>query len=139
MEKILRNSMLTPDGTHLISRTRHDYVTYEDKNGEHYMVDGGNDYLRRSVNKHPAKDTSLYVNDKHELLRKEITWGAVADGKRIYVPIKQMSQAHIANIIADGYTGRYVDLMKAEIEWRDEMESPEERELLELQREASYG
>lgn len=47
MRTILRNSMLTPDGTHLISRHRHDYVTHEDKNGEHYMADGRNDYLRR--------------------------------------------------------------------------------------------
>lgn len=47
--KIILNQIRTPDGTILRSMHRHDYVTYVDKNGHEYMVDGGSEYLRRSV------------------------------------------------------------------------------------------
>ncbi len=131
--------MTTPDGTELISRSVHDYVTYKDANGETYMVDGGNDYLRRSVNTPPATDTSLYTDDSHELLRKEVTWGVRSSGELEHVPIAQISRAHITNIIADGYTGIYVDLMIKEINWRDDHETLSEAKRLEIQRENSYG
>lgn len=49
--KIILNQIKTPDGTILKSIHRHDYVTHTDKNGLEYMVDGGSEYLRRSVNK----------------------------------------------------------------------------------------
>lgn len=47
--EIILNQIRTPDGTILKSMHRHDYVTYVDKNGHEYMVDGGSDYLRRNV------------------------------------------------------------------------------------------
>jgi hypothetical protein len=47
--RIILNRIMTPDGTILKSMHRHDYVTYIDKNGLEYMVDGGHDYLRRNV------------------------------------------------------------------------------------------
>ena len=34
MALIFRNSIITPDGTELISKDRHDYVVYKDKNGQ---------------------------------------------------------------------------------------------------------
>jgi hypothetical protein len=41
MEKrILRNSIITPDGTELVSRFTHDYVQHEDLNKELYINDG---------------------------------------------------------------------------------------------------
>jgi len=133
--------MVCPDGTILVSRHVHDYNTHTDDNGDKYMVDGGNDYLRRSINDVPAVDTSLYTDDPHELLRKEIKWGVLTgkDNYHEYIPIKQMSRAHITNIIADGYTGVYVDLMLAELQWRDDHESVSEAKRLEIQREGSYG
>ena len=54
--QIVLNSIMTPDGTVLISHHRHDYVTHLDKNGELYLVDGGTDYLKRFVNFEPFKD-----------------------------------------------------------------------------------
>lgn len=48
--KIILNRIKTPDGTILTSYHRYDYVTYTDKNGREYVVDGGNDYLSRNVN-----------------------------------------------------------------------------------------
>lgn len=50
-KQIIVNQIRTPDGTVLKSMHRHDYVTYVDKNGHQYMVDGGSDYLRRNVHK----------------------------------------------------------------------------------------
>ncbi len=144
--KLIRNSIKTPDGTTLISRSRHDYHTYTDANGLEYMVDGGLNYLRRNLHfDHPYIETSLYTDEPHEVLRKEITWGVRSRGelgymdKLEYVPIAHLSRAHITNIIADGYTGSYVDLMIKEINWRDEHETVSEAKRLEVQRENSYG
>ncbi len=138
--KIIRNSITTPDGTTLISRSRHDYNTYTDANGLEYMVDGGNDYLRRTIHSdYPYVETSLYTDDPHDMLRKEITWGYRNRGEVKYIPISQMSRAHITNIMVDGYTGSYVDIMMAEIKWRDDHETLSEYKRLEIQREGSYG
>lgn len=47
MSNILKNAIKTPDGTIIESKHRHDFVSYTDKNGKYYAVDGGLDYLRR--------------------------------------------------------------------------------------------
>ena len=61
MNKIICNQIRTPDGTILISHTVHDYKEYKDKNGLVYMVDGGNDYLRRTVHKEaPYEELTIY-------------------------------------------------------------------------------
>ncbi len=138
VRKIIRNSMRTPDGTHMVSYSRHDYKTYVDKNGEEYMVDGGNDYISRSLNDIPATDTTLYTDMPHEELRDEVTWGVAKDGESHHIPISKLSRAHIANIIMDGYTGRHIDLMIKEIEWRNEHETINQAHLAEIEREESY-
>jgi hypothetical protein len=53
-KRIILNQIMTPDGTILKSMNRHDYVTYTDKNGLEYMVDGGHEYLRRTVHETPV-------------------------------------------------------------------------------------
>lgn len=50
MKTIVFNGLRTPDGTILHSTYRHDFVGYIDKNGKKYIIDGGNDYVRRSNN-----------------------------------------------------------------------------------------
>ena len=50
------------------------------------MVDGGLDYLRRSVNATPAKDLSIYVTDAHEENREALYWGTY--GKNGDQPLK---------------------------------------------------
>ena len=75
-DQIIANQIQTPDGTILRSHHRHDYVSYVDKNGEEYMVDGGMDYLRRSVNtEYPAKDMTVYASDSHSAIREAFMWG----------------------------------------------------------------
>lgn len=61
MKKILVNRIKTPDGTILVSKHRHDYVTYVDENGLEYMVDGGTAYLRRNVHKIPMNKFVKFV------------------------------------------------------------------------------
>ena len=60
--KIILNSIRTPDGTILVSTHRHDYVSYKDANGALYVIDGGNDYLKRNISG-PYEELSLYAND----------------------------------------------------------------------------
>ncbi len=139
-ETIVHNQICTPDGTVLVSRHTHDYKTHKDLNGLTYMVDGGLSYLRRNIHKEfPYKEMSLYVGDEHSRLRELVTWGCWSSGVLKYIPIKQMSRAHITNIVSDGYTGSHVDIMINEIEWRDEHETVSESKRLEIQRENSYG
>lgn len=103
MENILVNMIRTPDGTILQSRHRHDYVTYTDKNGLQYMVDGGLDYLRRNVHhEHPYEELSLYEEDPIEIIRERFDWGTYGkDGKQPFTRIllKDMTEEHIQAIL----------------------------------------
>jgi len=51
IRQLIYNALQTPDGTILESLHRHDYQTHQDKNGKHYMIDGGLDYIRSSANR----------------------------------------------------------------------------------------
>jgi hypothetical protein len=80
MKHLLVNAVVTPDGTRLQSMHRHDYQEHVDANGETYVTDGGMSYLRRSVNKVPAKDASVYSDDPHETIREAFRWGTRGRG-----------------------------------------------------------
>src|SRR5689334_8761224 len=47
---IIHRALITPDGTHLVSHWRHDFVSHTDKNGKLYFLDGGLNYPRYSQN-----------------------------------------------------------------------------------------
>jgi hypothetical protein len=99
---ILLNRIRTPDGTVLTSRSRHDYKTYMDANGEVYMVDGGLQYLRRSVNNVSATELSLDSGDNIEDIREGFEWGTYGkDGKQPLkrVLLKNLTNEHIHAII----------------------------------------
>jgi len=100
--RLLVNAIITPDGTRIESKHRHDYVCYKDANGEVYMVDGGSDYIRRSVNATPAIDDCVYTEDSHMRIRETFRWGTRGkDGKQ---PLERMilsslETAHIEAIL----------------------------------------
>jgi len=100
---IVANMIRTPDGTILQSKHRHDYVTYVDKNGKEYMVDGGLAYLRRNVHDDaPYEEMSLYAHDDHSLVREHFHWGTRGlDGKQPikWVALKDLETDHIEAII----------------------------------------
>lgn len=102
MDQLVRNSIMTPDGTVLVSYHRHDYVSHLDKNGETYFIDGGNSYQRSSVNHIPFKSLNVFVTDDFTLVRAAFHWGTRGiNGNK---PLKQvrlmdMTTEHIEAIM----------------------------------------
>jgi hypothetical protein len=130
-EIIIRNAVLTPDGTYLRSYHRHDYRQHLDKfTGETYIVDGGNDYLRRSINTTPAEDLTVYLSDPFEVVREAFVWKSygknmehLPDG--IYIALQDMETDHIRAILEtqQHIKGNYVeDLMHKELTYRKELQ-----------------
>lgn len=100
--QIVVNLIETPDGTFLQSCHRQDYKIHLDRNGETYMVDGGIDYLRRSVNIIPYKERSLYFGDDFSLIRRFFSWGTRGkDGKSPlkFKPLADLDTDHIQAIL----------------------------------------
>ena len=134
-DTIIRNSMQTPDGTEIVSRTRHDYVTYEDENGETYMVDGGTAYLRRSINEEEATDTTVMLHHGHDMVREAFQWGTrgeEGDEEVTYLLLKDMTESHMRNIINDGYN--VAALMQAELDWRESAAKRKQVRLKDIER-----
>lgn len=123
MKTLLVNAIITPDGTVLQSTHRHDYVSHQDSNGETYYLDGGLDYIRRSVNIERATDLSLYDSDPHESLREWFCWGTrgvSGNEPQTWVKLKNLSDQHIQAIIdTQHHIGKPVKkLLKDEITYR---------------------
>lgn len=121
---LVANRIQTPDGTILHSYHRHDYKTHLDANGEVYMVDGGFSYLRRSVNKVPAKDLSVWTSDPFEKIREALHWGTRGkDGNQPlrYIPLCEMETDHIKSCLnTQSHMGEVVrKCMMYELQFRD--------------------
>jgi len=105
--QLVRNAIQTPDGTILESKYRHDYKTYKDAiTNEEYMVDGGLDYIRTNVNKIPAKELYVYIEDGHEKVRESFSWGTYGkkgDEEKKWVLLKDLSSNHIKAILDTQY------------------------------------
>jgi hypothetical protein len=103
MEKqLIYNAIKTPDGTILVSYHRHDYKTHLDANGEEYIIDGGTDYIRTSVNKEPAEDLSLYDDAPFEVIREHIYRGGRGkngDEALKYVKLSEVDDEWLGAII----------------------------------------
>lgn len=69
MTDILINQIQTPDGTIIRSHHRHDYVSYTDKNGNTYSVDGGKEYLKRGFTIKDYFELSILEYDSFEKIR----------------------------------------------------------------------
>lgn len=86
------------------------------------MVDGGLHYLKRSNNKVPYEELSVYAHEPFEKVRQHVVWGSC--GKKGDGPLKinilcNMSTPHIEAIINDGLGAEWIrDLMKKEIIYR---------------------
>ena len=126
MRKLVLNRIRTPDQTVLTSRNRHDFVSHKDKNGELYYTDGGLSYTKRSVNKEPYEDLSLYSTDSFEKLREGIEWGNYGrngNEELHYKPISNMSSNHIKSILSNCKVADYMkELFEKEMAYRNECE-----------------
>ena len=124
MSKIIRNIIKTPDGTILESKHIHDYVSHRDANGEFYMNDGGKEYIRRSSNKEPYEDLSIYDTDTIEKIRENFLWGTY--GKKgneplHYKTLSNMSNSHIKNILIDNMNPKHIlAILERELKFRKE-------------------
>lgn len=126
-EIIIRNAILTPDGTYLRSYNVHDYKEHKDAvTGEVYVVDGGNHYLRRSVNEVQPEDLTVYASDNFEVVRMAFVWKSygknlehLPDG--IYIALCDMTDEHIEAILTTQVHiyGTFAEkLFKDEVQYR---------------------
>lgn len=126
MSNILRNAIITPDGTLLESRHRHDYKAYIDANGEEYMVDGGLDYIRRNINKIKPTELLITTESPYYLIREYMTWGSYGkngDEPLHYINLKDMETDHIKAILVNGskLLPQFKKVFTWELELRDEI------------------
>lgn len=99
---LIYNAIRTPDGTILVSYHRHDYKTHLDANGEEYMIDGGTEYVRTSVNKEPAESLALYDDTPFERIREVVCRcgrGKNGDEPLKYVTLKDIDDEWLGAII----------------------------------------
>lgn len=127
-KRLIYSGMITPDNTLLHSRHVHDYVTHEDKNGKHYMLDGGNEYIRSSVNGDESF-ISIYSDEPHGILR---LWyfrlgygkpGTPDYGKKLKTTfLALMSDNHLTSAIDylknKGIKGFHLDTLLNEVNFR---------------------
>jgi hypothetical protein len=96
-KRIILNQIKTPDGTILRSMHRHDYVTHTDANGLEYMVDGGSEYLRRTIHESaPYEELTIYEDSPYEVVRENFHRGGRGkDGRQplTWVPMSKMSNS----------------------------------------------
>lgn len=124
---LLKNSIITPDGTELVSRYRHDFVEYTDKNGQYYAIDGGNAYQRLLFDKEDFKINTVYFEDDIETKRESFEWGSYGvngDEPKSYIKLKDMTTDHIEAIIRTQtqLSKTTIDLFKEELEFREKLD-----------------
>ena len=115
MNQIIRNQIMTPDGTILCSRHVHDYVDHVDtKTGRYYAVDGGFDYLKRVGEYEECTEMSVFVSDPHPKRREAFVWKAFTNtgynSVSRLIKLSELSDEHIVNILA---TQRLVPWVKS--------------------------
>ena len=127
MTQIIASFMITPDGTKLQSFHRHDYKTYVDKNGEEYMIDGGLDYCRSSINDEPAAYYFITMDHPHHMRREHFHWGSYGkEGNEPlhWIALKDMETPHIEMILENIDVEKWLDeLFKDELQWRKSHEA----------------
>lgn len=106
MSRLLANKWQTPDGTILWSKHRHDMACHRDRNGELYFTDGGNEYVKTSLNlKAPMKNLCVYDNGNHKRRRNSMLWGKNYDKnmnllpETQYILIKDLEDEHLEAIL----------------------------------------
>ena len=122
---LLYRHLRTPDGTTLISSHRHDYKTHLDVNGKEYMLDGGLEYLRCSING-DEDFFNLYNTDSIVAIRQYVgRSGYGKDGRGPYraALLKDMSDQWVkASIlfVLDAGDEMYGDVYQRELDYRKE-------------------
>lgn len=119
---LIANRIQTPDGTVLWSRHTHDFVSYKDKNGETYILDGGNDYIRTTVNNQPAKSLAVYSDAPYEIIRDFVLRGTwTKDHNHVWVALCNLSNDHLHNLLEyAGVSKSFLAYVLKELDYRQE-------------------
>jgi hypothetical protein len=89
------------------------------------MVDGGNEYIRRSVNKEPYTDLTILDDGLHETRRRLVMWGQNYDKdmnrlpETVFRPVKELDTDHIYKILELPLSKLYKDVFEDEIIFRE--------------------
>jgi hypothetical protein len=95
-KRLILSRIKTPDGTILTSYHRHDFVSHIDKNGERYILDGGNEYQRFATTKEPFEDLSIWSDAPYGIIRESFHRcgrGKNGDEPLKWVPMSEMSDS----------------------------------------------
>ena len=108
---LLQNALYFPEHEFYLPSTHvHDYREFEYLPGEFAMVDGGKDYVRRSVtppeHAHLVLAYDLYDNDSRALVLERLLWGSLPldrakPREHTYRPIRILAKDHLAAILAN--------------------------------------
>ena len=117
--KVIAYITRTPDGTELVSKSRHDAVYYTDtKNGLQYMTDGGTDYhhfITHEKEEDKPVNIIITVKSPFEEIRKYFFWGTRGvngDQPLVFKPLMDLTSDHIEAIL---------DTQKQVPEWRKQI------------------
>lgn len=128
--KLIYSAWRTPDGTILHSRHRHDYQEHFDEvSKEWYILDGGLDYQRCSINEVPAEDLTLYSDDPHDKIREVFIWKSYGKNfsqpEGVYTLLKDLTDEHLAAILeTQTHLPEYIlEMFKNEIQFRERLDS----------------
>ena len=102
--QLIYSARRTPDGTIMHSRHRHDYQEHFDAvSKEWYILDGGSEYIRCSVNTVPPEDLTLYTDDPHEKIREVFVWKSYGKNfsqpEGVYTLLKDLTDDHLEAIL----------------------------------------
>lgn len=106
--KIIQNAVkITEEDkeTFLVSANRHDFVSYQFKDGSSFFIDGGKEYLRRGGTflKDPRiENYSLDENHSFLVIKEKLLWGTRGkdgQGELTYKPIKDLDKDHLIAIL----------------------------------------
>lgn len=122
--QMVYNAIRTPDGTVLASFHRHDYKTHQDKNGKEYMIDGGLDYIRTTVNGDEEMLT-MYLDEPFEKIRQYFHWGRNYDAnmellpRTEWIPLMDITDSHLdALLVYPRVTPWVMELFEREYRYR---------------------
>lgn len=133
--RILKNSIICPDGTELVSRFTWDMQCYFDNSNRCFCVDGGESYLKRTGIGYT--ENSVIDDGKFETQRSVCEWGKNYDknGQKLrqtkWIKIKDLDTDHIYNILMNvpKISNFYYKLLTEELIYREELILNENRRL----------
>ena len=109
MSKIIQNAVkITEDGkvTYLISTHRHHFDRYDFKTGESIAVDGGQNYIKRSISQYLKGENieNYNLNDDFpfDIIATKLLWGHYkkdGTGPLKYSPFAELTLDHLKAIL----------------------------------------